>query len=228
MSTSTGDIAVRRWPCRFKNVPPIRNRHRRPRRSGSPPRSPASSAPICRSGSSVTTAAVSARATRRPGSSSARRRRCATCSPGPGEIGFARAYVAGEIDVEGDIFEALALRENLPDVKVTPREWLALGAHRGRRRVAAAAAAAGGGAGARAPPQQGARRGRDRAPLRRVERLLPADPRSLDDVLVCRLRAARNHARSGAGRQVRARVPQARAPGRACACSTSAAVGAAW
>jgi cyclopropane-fatty-acyl-phospholipid synthase len=45
---------------------------------------------------------------------------------GPGEIGFARAYVAGERDVEGDIFEALSLRDNLPDVKVTPREWLAL------------------------------------------------------------------------------------------------------
>ena len=43
----------------------------------------------------------------------------------PGEIGFARAYVSGEIDVEGDIFEALALRDNLPDVKITPREWLA-------------------------------------------------------------------------------------------------------
>ena len=45
---------------------------------------------------------------------------------GPGEIGFARAYVAGEIDVEGDIFDVLALRDNLPDVKVTPREWLGL------------------------------------------------------------------------------------------------------
>jgi len=45
---------------------------------------------------------------------------------GPGEIGFARAYVAGEVDVEGDIFEVLALRDYLPDVKVTPREWLAL------------------------------------------------------------------------------------------------------
>jgi cyclopropane-fatty-acyl-phospholipid synthase len=44
----------------------------------------------------------------------------------PGEIGFARAYVAGEIDVEGDIFEALTLRDNLPDVKVSPREWLGL------------------------------------------------------------------------------------------------------
>ncbi len=39
---------------------------------------------------------------------------------GLGELGFARAYVAGEIDVEGDIFEALTLRDNLPDVKVTP------------------------------------------------------------------------------------------------------------
>jgi cyclopropane-fatty-acyl-phospholipid synthase len=45
---------------------------------------------------------------------------------GPGEIGFARAYVSGELDVDGDMFEALALRDNLPDVKVTPREWLAL------------------------------------------------------------------------------------------------------
>jgi cyclopropane-fatty-acyl-phospholipid synthase len=44
----------------------------------------------------------------------------------PGEIGFARAYVAGEIDVVGDIFDALLLRNHLPDVKVTPREWLAL------------------------------------------------------------------------------------------------------
>jgi cyclopropane-fatty-acyl-phospholipid synthase len=34
--------------------------------------------------------------------------------------------VAGELEVEGDIFEALALRDNLPDVKVTPREWLML------------------------------------------------------------------------------------------------------
>ena len=44
----------------------------------------------------------------------------------PGELGFARAYVAGEIDLEGDIFDALQLRDNLPDVKVTPREWMAL------------------------------------------------------------------------------------------------------
>ncbi len=38
----------------------------------------------------------------------------------PGELGFARAYVAGEIDVEGDIFDALDLRSHLGVQAVTP------------------------------------------------------------------------------------------------------------
>jgi cyclopropane-fatty-acyl-phospholipid synthase len=33
----------------------------------------------------------------------------------PNELGFGRAYVAGEIDVEGDLFGALAVRENLAE-----------------------------------------------------------------------------------------------------------------
>jgi cyclopropane-fatty-acyl-phospholipid synthase len=44
----------------------------------------------------------------------------------PGELGFARAYVSGELDVEGDIFEVLSLRDNLPDVKLGASEWLDL------------------------------------------------------------------------------------------------------
>jgi cyclopropane-fatty-acyl-phospholipid synthase len=44
----------------------------------------------------------------------------------PGEIGIARAYVSGELDVRGDIFEALALRGNLPEVRLKPTEWLDL------------------------------------------------------------------------------------------------------
>jgi len=44
----------------------------------------------------------------------------------PGELGFARAYVSGELDVEGDIFDVLALRDNLPDVKLGASEWLDL------------------------------------------------------------------------------------------------------
>ena len=42
----------------------------------------------------------------------------------PGELGFARAYVSGELDVQGDIFEVLALRDNLPDVKLGASDWL--------------------------------------------------------------------------------------------------------
>jgi cyclopropane-fatty-acyl-phospholipid synthase len=42
----------------------------------------------------------------------------------PGELGFARAYVAGALDVEGDIFEALRLRDRLPDVKLDVQTWL--------------------------------------------------------------------------------------------------------
>jgi cyclopropane-fatty-acyl-phospholipid synthase len=40
----------------------------------------------------------------------------------PGELGIGRAYVTGEIDVEGDIFAALALRDNLPNLHVGPRQ----------------------------------------------------------------------------------------------------------
>jgi cyclopropane-fatty-acyl-phospholipid synthase len=42
----------------------------------------------------------------------------------PGELGLARAYVAGDIDVEGDILAAVALRDRLPDLNLTPRQLL--------------------------------------------------------------------------------------------------------
>ena len=68
---------------------------------------------------------------------------------------------------------------------------------------------------------QGTRRGRHLVPLRRLQRLLPHDPRALDDVLVRGVVVARHHARRRAGREVRPHLPQARAAARACACSTS-------
>jgi cyclopropane-fatty-acyl-phospholipid synthase len=43
----------------------------------------------------------------------------------PGELGFARAYVSGDLDVEGDIYAALGLRDCLPDVRLTPGQILA-------------------------------------------------------------------------------------------------------
>jgi cyclopropane-fatty-acyl-phospholipid synthase len=42
----------------------------------------------------------------------------------PGELGFARAYVAGDIDIEGDIFAALRLRDTLPKVRLTRQQWV--------------------------------------------------------------------------------------------------------
>jgi cyclopropane-fatty-acyl-phospholipid synthase len=44
----------------------------------------------------------------------------------PGELGFARAYVAGEIEIDGDIFEALSLRDRLPNVRLGASQWLAM------------------------------------------------------------------------------------------------------
>ena len=39
----------------------------------------------------------------------------------PGELGLARAYVAGDIDLEGSIWDLLALRDRMPNVRIDPR-----------------------------------------------------------------------------------------------------------
>jgi cyclopropane-fatty-acyl-phospholipid synthase len=44
----------------------------------------------------------------------------------PGELGFGRAYVAGDLDVEGDIWGALSLRDRMPSAKLDPSEWMAV------------------------------------------------------------------------------------------------------
>ncbi len=42
----------------------------------------------------------------------------------PGELGLGRAYVAGDLDVEGDIYSVLvALRARLPKLRLGPRQW---------------------------------------------------------------------------------------------------------
>ncbi len=53
----------------------------------------------------------------------------------PGELGFARAYVAGDLDLEGDIFAGLALRDRLPEVKLHPQQLLAVARELGWRNV---------------------------------------------------------------------------------------------
>jgi cyclopropane-fatty-acyl-phospholipid synthase len=46
----------------------------------------------------------------------------------PGELGLGRAYVAGELDVDGDLYAALAaLRDRIPDLRAFgPRQWAEL------------------------------------------------------------------------------------------------------
>jgi cyclopropane-fatty-acyl-phospholipid synthase len=68
----------------------------------------------------------------------------------PGELGFGRAYVAGDIDVEGDIYAALTLREQMPAVKLRPQQWIA----------ALRLAGAGGLKPLRPPPEEARLRGR--------------------------------------------------------------------
>jgi len=42
----------------------------------------------------------------------------------PGELGFARAYVAGDVELEGDVFELFRLQERIPSPKFSPGQLL--------------------------------------------------------------------------------------------------------
>lgn len=42
----------------------------------------------------------------------------------PGELGFGRAYVAGDITITGDIYAVLELRDQLPSPRLGPRQWV--------------------------------------------------------------------------------------------------------
>ena len=42
----------------------------------------------------------------------------------PGELGIGRAYVAGDLDVEGDIYAALELRHRFTKIALTPAQLL--------------------------------------------------------------------------------------------------------
>jgi cyclopropane-fatty-acyl-phospholipid synthase len=44
----------------------------------------------------------------------------------PGELGLGRAYVAGDLDVEGDLCAVLALRDRLDGLRSHPSRWAAL------------------------------------------------------------------------------------------------------
>ena len=108
----------------------------------------------------------------------------------PGELGVARAYVAGELDVDGDLHAVLGLADRLG--ADGPSLWSVL--PRVVPKIPAAARIGALGRPPKPPPEEitmhgrlhtrARERGGDRAPLRRVERLLPVVPRRDDDVLV--------------------------------------------
>jgi cyclopropane-fatty-acyl-phospholipid synthase len=50
-------------------------------------------------------------------------RRIATA---PDELGFGRAYVAGDLAIEGDVFDVIAMQDQLENVKVTPAQIVEL------------------------------------------------------------------------------------------------------
>jgi cyclopropane-fatty-acyl-phospholipid synthase len=53
----------------------------------------------------------------------------------PGELGLARAYVAGDVDVDGDIYEVLDLHDRIPDVRLAPAQLVAAAKLLGRSGV---------------------------------------------------------------------------------------------
>ena len=136
----------------------------------------------------------------------------------PDELGLARAYVAGDLDTEGDLFGMLhaMLRRDAQGHAarlVGAARWAPRGPSARAARAPAATAAGGGPA-----PRRGAlaapRRRGDRSPLRRRQRLLPDRARPVDGVLVRPLRRRGDGPHRGAGLQARADLPQAR-PARA-------------
>ncbi len=74
----------------------------------------------------------------------------------PGELGFGRAYVAGDIDLEGDVFAALEVRHRIPAFKLSAKqlaEMARLVGARGWHRLAP-------------PPEEARLRGRRHTPAR--------------------------------------------------------------
>ena len=115
----------------------------------------------------------------------------------PGELGAAQAYVTGEIEVHHDLDDALthvwsvAAERGLAGVRPSPGAFVrALRAAVDVGALGKAPALPGlAGAGAWPAAQQAARPARDQPPLRPVQRVLLADPRPVDGLLLGLLRA---------------------------------------
>ena len=133
----------------------------------------------------------------------------------PGQLGLGRAYVSGELEVD-DIDAVIDLLDSWqpPALEGADKRALLLGAVRAAGDRQAAAPPPGRAAPQRPPPQQGARRPRRPPPLRRLQRVLRALPRRVDDLqLRDLLAAAPRRSRRPRRRSSRLVCPQAGAEG---------------
>ena len=152
----------------------------------------------------------------------------------PGELGLARAYVTGDIDVEGDLADGFRRAWQL--ARSRPATGVALAPARRSRRRGRGPRWARSAAPPKPPASEARLRGRlhtrlrDRAAISHhydlsnefYELLLDEH----DGLLVGVLHHAGPVAGRRAARQARPDLPQARPAARACGCSTSAAAGA--
>ena len=194
----------------------------------------------CRSGSRRTTAARPARRTRRSGCDLANERGLSYLLTAPGDLGMARAYVAGDLEHRGRApgrplrragaaaWTALRFRRPGPAEAVALLRGLGLpapaaaGRRRRRRRCRAGAARRGPAA------LDGPRRRGDPPPLRRLQPVLRAGARPVDDLHLRGLPDRGRDARGGAGREVRPGRPQARPPARPAAARRRLRLGRRW
>ena len=156
----------------------------------------------------------------------------------PGELGLARAFVAGDLDAEGDLFEPVADAPGdfparpppAPPPAPANSRGAGCGTAGGRARPAVAAPARGVPA-SRPAPLAGPRRPRREPPLRRGQRLLPAGARPDHDLLVRPVRhttsATLEEAQAAKHELICRKLGLDRRPGQR-SCSTSAADGARW
>ena len=139
----------------------------------------------------------------------------------PGDLGLARAYVTGDLDVEGvhpgDPYDLLVDLASLRFRRPTPAAALEAARTLGVRGADPATPTATGdpaalATGGRGPPAlDDPRRRGDQPPLRRLEPVLRDGPGPVDDLHVRVLPRRRRHARAGAGQQVPPRPRQAAA-----------------
>ena len=139
----------------------------------------------------------------------------------PNKLGLGRAFVAGEVDIEGDVFALLDPPTGTGGLRRRAGVRTAVSLWRAARRLDVV------GRPVAPPPEEArlggqaalalARRPGDRTPLRRRQRLLPARARRPHDVLLRLLAGGGDDARRGAGRQAHADLPEARALGRCAA-----------